>query len=57
MECPICKGGGYLVEDVIDYDEIQMPCVACKETGKVNLWWMFLYWWYDTKLAAWLYKF
>jgi DnaJ-class molecular chaperone len=57
MKCPICEGKGKLLEDVMYGDELWEPCTACKSTGKVNLWWKIQCWFFDTKLAAWLYDF
>ena len=57
MKCPVCNGAGRLLEDRIDYDEIWTACTACHQTGKVNIFWKISYWFWDTKLAAWLFNF
>jgi DnaJ-class molecular chaperone len=55
MKCPICNGEGRLLEDCIDYNEIGDDCNACKGTGKVSIWWKIQCWFWDTKLAEWIY--
>jgi hypothetical protein len=49
MKCPICEGEGELIEfDTPELGRYANPCGACNKTGKVSLWWMTKYWFWNT---------
>lgn len=54
MKCPVCKGEGQWVEDVIDYMTLYTPCGYCKNTGKISLWMLLKYMYFtrDWKLKG-----
>ena len=47
MKCPICDGEGAFYESIVIHHDLREGCGACKETGRVSLWWMIKYWFWN----------
>ena len=48
MKCPMCGGDGGWYETHAEYIQEYYECGACEESGKVSLWWMITFWFWNT---------